>query len=96
MGQKNATGIRVRTRGQSDAATDGLNEILVENYDTAKASYDALDADTRAKFDQAMGDELVAAFAQGKMAIEMQLSLETEAATKFTALSGLLDEEEKR
>ena len=43
-----------------------------------------------------MGDELVAAFAQGKMAIEMQLSLESEAATKFTALSGLLDEEEKR
>ena len=74
MGQRNATGIRVKTRGSGNSTSkDGMNEIFVENYDTTKASYDAMSDDVKSKYNEALGQELSTAFGESKNAIEMSI-----------------------
>ena len=94
MGQKNATGIRVKTRGSGNATSkDGMNEMLVENYDTTKAAFDAMGDDMKAKYNEALGEDLANAFGESKNAIEMQLEVSEDLDDRFKQLSALLDSE---
>ena len=75
MGNK----VRVRarqTRGSGvDAARDGLQFILVENYDDTKANYDKLSQEHQEKFDEIMGAEMASAFKQSKMMVELNMNI---------------------
>ena len=75
MGNK----VRVRarqTRGSGlDAARDGLQYILVENYDDTKQNYDRLAAEHQQRFDQIMGEEMASAFKTSKMMVELNMNI---------------------
>ena len=83
MGNK----VRVRarqTRGSgADAARDGLQFILVENYDDTKENYDKLDEAQRAQFDAIMGEDMAGAFKQSKMMVELNMNILEDHEEKF-------------
>ena len=50
------------SRGGPDGAKGVLVKLLVDNYAESKAAYDALDEEGQAAADEALGEELAAAF----------------------------------
>ena len=55
--------IKCKTRGSGlDAAKLSLEEFLVQNYDSTKAAYDALDTDQKVAWQEAFGEDLYTAF----------------------------------
>ena len=74
-----------------DRPEQGLITILYDNYDETKAEYERLDAQQKAKFDEAIGD-LADAFKQGKLMVELQLHTVENPNERFEGLNNLLDE----
>merc|ERR1719222_478136 len=74
MGNK----VRVKARQTRGSGTpdayQSLKEILVDNYDNTKVEYDALDDETKAKFDEVLGG-LSDPFKQNAMMVELELNV---------------------